>query len=192
MPPSAMTGTSPAPRTASTMAVTCGTPTPVTTRVVQMLPGPTPTFTASTPRRDQLARALLGGDVAAHELRVGEGLAQQSRWCRSTPSLWPCAESTTITSHAGLEQRPGPDHRLGARAHRRGHAQPAVLVLVGVGELPPLEDVLDRDEPRSTPSPSTTGSFSIRCRARIRSASSSVVPTGAVTSFSLVMASWIG
>ena len=33
------------------MAVTWGTPTPVTTRVVQMLPGPMPTFTASTPRR---------------------------------------------------------------------------------------------------------------------------------------------
>ena len=51
MPPSAITGTSPAPRTASITAVTWGTPTPVTTRVVQMLPGPMPTFTASTPRR---------------------------------------------------------------------------------------------------------------------------------------------
>ncbi len=50
MPPSAMMGTSPAPCTASTMAVTCGTPTPVTTRVVQMEPGPMPTLTASTPR----------------------------------------------------------------------------------------------------------------------------------------------
>src|SRR3989454_158606 len=50
MPPSAMTGTSPAPSTASRMAVICGTPTPVTTRVVQIEPGPTPTFTASTPR----------------------------------------------------------------------------------------------------------------------------------------------
>ncbi len=39
--------------------------------------------------------------------------------------------------------------------------------------------------PLSTPCASTTGSFSIRCWPRIRSASSSVVPTGAVTSFSL-------
>ena len=31
------------------MAVNCGTPTPATTRVVQMLPGPMPIFTASTP-----------------------------------------------------------------------------------------------------------------------------------------------
>ena len=34
MPPSAMTGTSPAPATDSRTAVSCGTPTPVTTRVV--------------------------------------------------------------------------------------------------------------------------------------------------------------
>src|SRR6202023_1519210 len=52
MPPSAMTGTpcGAAARAQSRMAVTCGTPAPVTTRVVQMLPGPMPTFTASTPR----------------------------------------------------------------------------------------------------------------------------------------------
>ena len=29
--------------------MTCGTPTPATTRVVQIEPGPTPTFTASAP-----------------------------------------------------------------------------------------------------------------------------------------------
>ena len=34
---------------ASMIAVTCGTPTPATTRVVQIDPGPTPTFTASAP-----------------------------------------------------------------------------------------------------------------------------------------------
>src|SRR5438132_1657548 len=59
MPPSAMTGTSPAPRTASRMAVICGTPTPVTTRVVQIEPGPTPTFTASTPRSTSWRAAVL-------------------------------------------------------------------------------------------------------------------------------------
>ena len=38
-----------------------GTPTPVTTRVVQMDPGPIPTFTASAPRS---ARALAPSRVA--------------------------------------------------------------------------------------------------------------------------------
>src|SRR3954454_14847839 len=44
-------------------------------------------------------------------------------------------------------------------------------------------------KPLSTPCASTTGSFSIRCLARIRSASSSPVPTGTVTSLSLVITS---
>ena len=50
------------------MALTCGTPTPATTRVVQIEPGPTPTLTASTPGVDQRLRAGAGGDVAADDL----------------------------------------------------------------------------------------------------------------------------
>ena len=49
MPPSATTGVSPAASAASMTAVSCGTPTPATMRVVQMLPGPMPTLTASAP-----------------------------------------------------------------------------------------------------------------------------------------------
>ncbi len=51
IPPSAITGTSDplAARTASMIAVSCGTPTPATIRVVQIDPGPMPTFTASAP-----------------------------------------------------------------------------------------------------------------------------------------------
>src|SRR5690606_9567637 len=51
MPPSAMQGT-PVPSSALAtleMAVICGTPTPATIRVVQMEPGPMPTFTPSAP-----------------------------------------------------------------------------------------------------------------------------------------------
>src|SRR5215472_7082812 len=51
IPPSAMSGTFVpcAARAASIMAVNCGTPAPVTTRVVQIDPGPMPTFKPSTP-----------------------------------------------------------------------------------------------------------------------------------------------
>ena len=53
MPPSAITGmSSPAsctPATLSMIAVSCGTPKPVTTRVVQIDPGPIPTLIASAP-----------------------------------------------------------------------------------------------------------------------------------------------
>ena len=51
MPPSAMTGT-PDPFSAaatSNTAENCGNPTPATTRVVQIEPGPIPTLTASAP-----------------------------------------------------------------------------------------------------------------------------------------------
>ena len=46
---------------ASIIAVICGTPTPATTRVVQIEPGPTPTFTASAPA---LMRACAPARVA--------------------------------------------------------------------------------------------------------------------------------
>ena len=51
MPPSPMQqrSISRAAREHSMIAVTCGTPTPATTRVVQMEPGPMPTLTASAP-----------------------------------------------------------------------------------------------------------------------------------------------
>jgi hypothetical protein len=51
MPPSPMIGTSCSCATAAhiMIAVSCGTPTPATIRVVQMLPGPMPTFTPSAP-----------------------------------------------------------------------------------------------------------------------------------------------
>ena len=51
-PPSAMIGTpvSRAAREASAMAVICGTPAPVTMRVVQIEPGPMPTLTPSAPQ----------------------------------------------------------------------------------------------------------------------------------------------
>src|ERR1700686_619293 len=51
MPPSAITGTSvpSAARAASMIAVIWGTPAPVTTRVVQIDPGPMPTFNPSIP-----------------------------------------------------------------------------------------------------------------------------------------------
>ena len=50
-PPSAIIGTpaSRPARAASITAVSCGTPTPATMRVVQIEPGPIPTFTASAP-----------------------------------------------------------------------------------------------------------------------------------------------
>ena len=52
MPPSAITGVLDAfaASTQSMIAVSCGTPTPATIRVVQIEPGPMPTLMASAPQ----------------------------------------------------------------------------------------------------------------------------------------------
>ena len=96
-PPSAITGMSPAPSTASITAVSCGTPTPVTTRVVQMDPGPTPTFTASTPRATRAAAPSREATLPA--ISCTFGTASRTRAVASrTPSECPCAVSITRTS----------------------------------------------------------------------------------------------
>src|SRR6266849_1037867 len=67
MPPSEMQGT---PDFAAALmqlsiAVICGTPTPATTRVVQMDPGPMPTFTASAPASQSAAAPSLVATLPA-------------------------------------------------------------------------------------------------------------------------------
>ncbi len=148
MPPSAITGTplSAAAATHSWMAVTCGTPAPVTTRVVQIEPGPMPTLTASTPRVDQRGGALAGGDVAGDQLDVGEGLAQARAGLQHARAV-----AVGGVDHQdvdlGLDQRPGAIHRVGRGADRGADPQAAEIVLAGVGELVGLLDVLDGDQP---------------------------------------------
>ena len=71
MPPSAITGTPCVAGDAgasSYTAVTCGTPTPATTRVVQTLPGPIPTFNGIDARVDQRLGRGRRGDVAGDQL----------------------------------------------------------------------------------------------------------------------------
>ena len=191
MPPSAMTGMSPAPATASTMAVSCGTPTPVTTRVVQIDPGPMPTFTASTPRSTS-ARAPAVVAMLPPTSWTSGNASRRSATVARTPSACPCAESTTITSTPAL---------ISARARTFASApvptaaatrnRPCMSLLAS-GKSRRLKMSLTVIRPLSTPPASTTGSFSILCDARIASASASVVPTGAVTNPSRVIASAMG
>ncbi len=160
MPPSAMTGTSPAPSTASNTAVSCGTPTPVTTRVVQIEPGPTPTFTASTPR--STSAALPRASPRCRRSSCTSGNASRTRAvASSTPSLWPCAVSITSTStpastSARARSRKSPPRRSPPR-RAAGHAGPCSPS----GYWRRLWMSLTVISPRSIPSASTTGSFSI-------------------------------
>ena len=79
------------------MAVSCGTPTPATMRVVQIEPGPMPIFTASAPAS---IRARVPSAVATLPAMICTEL--DSFLMRATLSStrweWPCAVSTTITS----------------------------------------------------------------------------------------------
>ena len=74
------------PRAASRIAVICGTPTPATTRVVQIEPGPMPTFTAVGAGLDQRLGALGRRDVAADDRQLGEVRRSVARPPRARPS----------------------------------------------------------------------------------------------------------
>lgn len=104
IPPSAITGTLRPPRatnslipsTAFITAVIWGTPTPVTTRVVQIEPGPMPTFTASAPAS---ARSIAPRAVATLPAMTWMScFALIALTVSSTFLLCPCAVSTTSTS----------------------------------------------------------------------------------------------
>ena len=90
MPPSPIRGT-PVPLRASAtleMAMIWGTPTPATIRVVQMEPGPIPTFTASAPA---LARYFAASAVAMLPTMTGSfGKLFLTFFSTSTtPLVWP-------------------------------------------------------------------------------------------------------
>lgn len=76
-----------------------------------------------------------------------------------------------------------PFHRVVRDADRRSRKQSAARVLCGVGILNGFFDVFDGDKPFQIEIGVDDGQFSMRCSPRISFASSSVVPTGAVTRF---------
>src|ERR1041385_335789 len=80
----------------SATAVTCGTPTPATTRVVQIDPGPMPIFTASAPARTSDCVASAVATLPAITCTSHSDFTR-STIC-GTEAECPCAVSTTSTS----------------------------------------------------------------------------------------------
>ena len=187
MPPSAMIGIAPStPSTASMIADSWGSPTPVTTRVVQIEPGPTPTFTASTPRSASARAPPTVPTFPPTSWTSGKASRTRDTAWR-TPSECPCAVSTTRTSTPAST-------RSRARSRSVGDAPTAAPArsrpcssLHAFGYMRRLKMSLTVIRPFRCPASSTTGSFSIRCSCRIACACSSVVPTGTVTRFSDVI-----
>ena len=123
----------------------CGTPTPVTMRVVQIEPGPMPTLTASAPASTSASAAAPVAMLPPITSTFGKWrLTQRTR--SITPALWPCAVSTTSASTPAFDQQL--DALFGALAHadRGADAQLAVRVARGVREAGLLGDVLHRHQ----------------------------------------------
>ena len=99
IPPSAIIGISYslAAFTQSIIAEICGTPTPVTTLVVQIDPGPIPTFTASTPASIKSFVASPVATFPAINWRFGY-FSFIFLIAVITPFEWPWAVSTVTTS----------------------------------------------------------------------------------------------
>ena len=148
-----------------------------------------PTFTASAPASMRSAAPSAGGHVAGDHVDVEALLIFLT--VSMTFSLWPWAESTTMTSTSVGDQ--GLDPVIVVHADGRPHPQPPAGVLASswgtAGCLSMSRMVI---MPASRPSGCSSSSFSTLCWLRIFSGLSSVVSGGAVTRFFLVITSSIG
>ena len=170
--------------------MTWGTPTPATMRVVQIEPGPTPTFTASTPAS---MSACAPSRVATLPPMTSMWANVASVFSRVTMSMTPCdcpfAVSTTITSTPASR-----------RASARSHASPKKPIaaptrsrpwssFVARGYFSLLSKSLIVMSPASLPASSMSGSFSTRCCANRAMTSFAPMPARPVTSPSVVITS---
>ena len=181
MPPSATTGTPwrIAYSAHSNTAVICGTPTPATTRVVQIEPGPIPTLIASAPASISASAASAVAMLPAITCTSHSALIR--RTISTTDAECPCAVSTTTTSTSASISAPARSNASGPTPTAAPTRSRPCSSLVESGNSIRFWMSLTVIRPLRRPSASTTGSFSILWRCRISFASSRVVPTGAVT-----------
>ena len=159
--------------------MTCGTPTPATTRVVQIEPGPTPTLTPSAPASTRAwapARvATLPPITSVSELALICPIMSSTAWA------WPCAVSTTrkstpaSTSAWARRLASSPTPTAAPTTSRPAGS------LVACGNFSLLVKSLTVIRPLRRFLPSTSGSFSTLCWRRSFRASPGFTPTGAVT-----------
>ena len=189
MPPSATTGMSLPTHVSTTprTAVSCGTPTPETIRVVQIEPGPIPTFTASAPASMSIPAASPVAMLPATICAPSGAWLRISLTVSMTPCEWPWAVSTTTAS---------------APASKRARARSTPLSPVPVAAETlrrPCESLHDFGLsrlrwisrtviiPAQPPSSSTTMSFSMRCWWSSFLATSGSTCSGTVTTFVVII-----
>src|SRR5438094_721976 len=94
----------------------------------------------------QSPRPRLCRHVPAHQLRVGERLTQAGDGLEHAFGVSVCRVDHDDVA-ARVHERSRAPQRVRRAAHGSGDPQAAVLILVGVRMAPPLEDVLDGDQP---------------------------------------------
>ena len=110
------------------IAVSCGTPTPATMRVVQIEPGPMPTLTASAPASISALAPSRGGDVAGDHLdAVRQLLDARHRVEHALRVAVRGVDDDEID--LGVDQPLAPLEAGIADARRRRDAEPPLLVL---------------------------------------------------------------
>ena len=131
------------------IAVSCGTPTPATTRVVQIEPGPIPTLIEFGAGLDQSFRPFRGGDIAGHDLhRIRHALDPRHRLEHAPGMAVGGVDDQKID--ASVDQALA-SHVTGfAHRSRSGHAQSPLLVFAGMRMRHGLFDVLHRDQADAT------------------------------------------
>ena len=132
-PPSAITGTPCGAHaaTASRIAVICGAPTPATTRVVQMEPGPDADLDRVGAGLDQRRGRRPGGDVAADHLDpVADFGLELADHVEHQPVVGVRGVDDQHVD-AGVDQRHRPHPGIATHADGGADQQPAVAVLGG-------------------------------------------------------------
>ncbi len=175
IPPSAITGwpLRPASSAQSSTAVSCGTPTPATMRVVQIEPGPMPTLTASAP-------ASISARVASAVATLPATTCTEFEWvltratASATAAECPCAVSITMRStpasiSAWLRSKPLSPTVVAAATRSRPSSS-----LQACGFSTDFWMSLTVRSPVSSPLSFTTSSFSMRrlCSSRLAAARS--------------------
>ena len=134
MPPSAITGTPCGRHLArqSKTAVICGTPTPATTRVVQIEPGPMPDLDASAPASISASAASPVATLPAMSSMSNSALIRAHHL--DHPRVCPCAVSTTSTSTSAADERGRALERVRADSDRRADRRRPRSSLVACGK----------------------------------------------------------
>ena len=161
-----------APAATFATAVICGTPTPATTRVVQIEPGPMPTLTPSAPASTSAARRFGGDDVAADDLQI------------RTVLLDPLHHLEHAAANGRARYRRRSRRRRLRAARRRASSVSAPVPTAAPTRSAPRSSLQARGNsvafwksltvimPLSSKSSSTTSTFSMRCLCSSASTSS--------------------